>query len=593
MDGPNDSPQPQDSQQHGSALHAAPIEAHQHDTPEVALSRRSPPPTVQPTNVPIATTSQFLSHTNTPPLSNPSIQAPSHPTVSAASLYQPPQVQQPNGGQVARAPISTGNAPSSQMLTVHVPTNSQGQQSSAYTVAPNSIKVEKQQPAKSRPQKKAPSTSAITFNGSFEDECKSMLLKLLFAFHEANSAEQVLVALSSLFTWIKSQTYNPLTPAAADTTRTSTLISLPLLRHAKNEFVQCAQIKQRRQPLVWSPSVAQAYASILQHMLQSISHHTTLLQQAQAQPQPLATGATATYHRPPSPALSQSKHAPLPSPNKPPLEGLPQQLQQRMHMNLSQAHAQFSRQQMQQQKPPVVKPRKREPKLQTPKPSVHHALPTPSPRLSPLPTSANEYYVDMTLRTAQSGGDDDQLYVPQRNITKVMRAVLPQETKVKIADDAKELIQECVTEFMLYLTSETRDQAALHKRNKIALTGQDAIKAMYNLGFTTYGDVLAIYNEKILAVQKEASRTKTERRLAKQKRALPGLPLDAPSIPATPTSTDAPVPTLSPEVPDPAPPVQCPVAQPIPPPCPPEERPLQSTPSPSPLEERTSDIAME
>jgi len=45
-----------------------------------------------------------------------------------------------------------------------------------------------------------------------------------------------------------------------------------------------------------------------------------------------------------------------------------------------------------------------------------------------------------------------------------------------------ELMQECVTEFLLYLSSEARDQAIADRRNKSAISGTDTVRALYNLG---------------------------------------------------------------------------------------------------------------
>ncbi|CAK4682758.1 unnamed protein product [Aphanomyces euteiches] len=121
-------------------------------------------------------------------------------------------------------------------------------------------------------------------------------------------------------------------------------------------------------------------------------------------------------------------------------------------------------------------------------------------------------------------------------------------------------MQECVTEFILYLVSESRDQSVVHTRNKASLTGQDAIKAMYNLGFTTYGDLLTIYNEKITAVQREVSKSKSEKRMAKKGLMQPPITPQTPSQPQTPVAIQ-PQPTPQAPIPSPA----LPLLQPAPP----------------------------
>ncbi|KAG9406010.1 hypothetical protein AC1031_003934 [Aphanomyces cochlioides] len=474
-------------------------------------------------------------------------------------------------------PILSTSRQGPHALTVHVPTQSQVQNacvSNGGGMVSSNRTGELDEAVGAAA--KSPTLGTITFNGSFEDECKSMLLKLLFSFHQASTPDEVVHALNSLFAWIKTQTYNP-SPTSKPESLPSppkSLISLPLLRHAKNEFIQCAQIKQRRQPNVWTTAVSQTYTTILQHLLLSIQSQTQLQNQAQRLQQQqvqLQKQQQAT----PGPALQHQLQREL----------IQQQIQQRMQQNISQAHAQFSR--LQQHRQPSSPMKSAPPALQknatmpidvksrqvakpitaSPRPKdcllspSGGALPVPSPALT-LTLPSQDFYVDMTLRTAKTvpNGDDDQLYLPQRNISKVMRTALPNDSKIKIDDGAKELMQECVTEFILYLVSESRDQSVVHTRNKASLTGQDAIKAMYNLGFTTYGDLLTIYNEKITAVQREVSKSKSEKRMAKKGLMQPPITPQTPSQPQTPVAIQ-PQTTPQTSIPSPA----LPLLQPAPP----------------------------
>ena len=54
----------------------------------------------------------------------------------------------------------------------------------------------------------------------------------------------------------------------------------------------------------------------------------------------------------------------------------------------------------------------------------------------------------------------------------------------KIAKDARECVQECVSEFISFITSEASDRCHLEKRKTI--NGEDILFAMQTLGFDNY-----------------------------------------------------------------------------------------------------------
>lgn len=80
-------------------------------------------------------------------------------------------------------------------------------------------------------------------------------------------------------------------------------------------------------------------------------------------------------------------------------------------------------------------------------------------------------------------------YLPIANIARIMKRVLPGNTK--IAKDAKESIQSCVSEFISFITSEASDKCQLEKRKTI--NGDDLLWAMNTLGFDQYGAPLQVY----------------------------------------------------------------------------------------------------
>ena len=83
-------------------------------------------------------------------------------------------------------------------------------------------------------------------------------------------------------------------------------------------------------------------------------------------------------------------------------------------------------------------------------------------------------------------------YLPIANIARIMKRVLP--GNAKIAKDAKESIQACVSEFISFITSEASDKCQLEKRKTI--NGDDLLWAMGTLGFENYGDPLRMYLSK-------------------------------------------------------------------------------------------------
>lgn len=80
-------------------------------------------------------------------------------------------------------------------------------------------------------------------------------------------------------------------------------------------------------------------------------------------------------------------------------------------------------------------------------------------------------------------------YMPVANIIRIMRRILPSQTKV--ADDAKETIQECVTEFISYITSEAN--ARCHNECRKTITPEDVVAAMGALGFHAYVHPLTLF----------------------------------------------------------------------------------------------------
>eukprot|EP00742_Colponemidia_sp_Colp-10_P001391 GILJ01001497.1.p1 GENE.GILJ01001497.1~~GILJ01001497.1.p1 ORF type:complete len:153 (-),score=8.33 GILJ01001497.1:147-605(-) len=99
-----------------------------------------------------------------------------------------------------------------------------------------------------------------------------------------------------------------------------------------------------------------------------------------------------------------------------------------------------------------------------------------------------------------SEGDDNDYgevreqdrFLPIANISRIMKKALP--ANAKIAKDAKETVQECVSEFISFITSEASDKCQQEKRKTI--NGDDLLWAMNTLGFEKYVDPLKLYLHK-------------------------------------------------------------------------------------------------
>eukprot|EP00854_Cymbomonas_tetramitiformis_P008640 gene8640-10253_t len=83
-------------------------------------------------------------------------------------------------------------------------------------------------------------------------------------------------------------------------------------------------------------------------------------------------------------------------------------------------------------------------------------------------------------------------FLPIANISRIMKKALP--ANAKIAKDAKETVQECVSEFISFITSEASDKCQREKRKTI--NGDDLLWAMSTLGFEDYVEPLKVYLNK-------------------------------------------------------------------------------------------------
>ena len=97
-------------------------------------------------------------------------------------------------------------------------------------------------------------------------------------------------------------------------------------------------------------------------------------------------------------------------------------------------------------------------------------------------------------------------------VARIMKTALPENAK--IAKEAKECMQECVSEFISFITSEGMSRSEIrdvflycsncpitasekcHQEKRKTVNGEDILFAMTSLGFENYAEALKIYLSK-------------------------------------------------------------------------------------------------
>ncbi|XP_037468768.1 nuclear transcription factor Y subunit B-8-like [Triticum dicoccoides] len=84
--------------------------------------------------------------------------------------------------------------------------------------------------------------------------------------------------------------------------------------------------------------------------------------------------------------------------------------------------------------------------------------------------------------------EQDRL-MPIANVIRIMRRALP--AHAKISDDAKEAIQECVSEFISFVTGEANERC--HMEHRKTVNAEDIVWALNRLGFDDYVVPLSVF----------------------------------------------------------------------------------------------------
>lgn len=77
-----------------------------------------------------------------------------------------------------------------------------------------------------------------------------------------------------------------------------------------------------------------------------------------------------------------------------------------------------------------------------------------------------------------------------------MKKALPPQAK--LSKESKMCVQECVSEFISFITSDAVDKCQAEKRK--TLNGEDILYSLHSLGFENYAEVLKIYLAKFREV---------------------------------------------------------------------------------------------
>ncbi|KAJ5178980.1 hypothetical protein N7492_002190 [Penicillium capsulatum] len=147
------------------------------------------------------------------------------------------------------------------------------------------------------------------------------------------------------------------------------------------------------------------------------------------------------------------------------------------------------------------------------------ASPSKEPEVEPeVQSGEDQETMDKDQDPMQGQGEfevkEQDRWLPIANVARIMKLALPENAK--IAKEAKECMQECVSEFISFITSEGEksahptcelvidDQSASEKcqqEKRKTVNGEDILFAMTSLGFENYAEALKIYLSKFRETQ--------------------------------------------------------------------------------------------
>lgn len=120
---------------------------------------------------------------------------------------------------------------------------------------------------------------------------------------------------------------------------------------------------------------------------------------------------------------------------------------------------------------------------------------------------------------SDNNNKEQDRFLPIANVGRIMKKVIPGNGK--ISKDAKETVQECVSEFISFVTGEASDKCQREKRKTI--NGDDILWAITTLGFEDYVSPLKHYLRKYREIEGEKLNAPRQHRQIQQE--------DEPSVP--------------------------------------------------------------
>ncbi|XP_032884823.1 protein Dr1 [Amblyraja radiata] len=108
---------------------------------------------------------------------------------------------------------------------------------------------------------------------------------------------------------------------------------------------------------------------------------------------------------------------------------------------------------------------------------------------------------------ASASGNDDDLTIPRAAINKMIKETLP---NVRVANEARELVVSCCTEFIHLISSEANE--ICNKSEKKTISPEHVIQALDSLGFCSYiSEVKEVLQEcKTVALKRRKASSRLE-----------------------------------------------------------------------------------
>ncbi|KAK6259139.1 hypothetical protein SCA6_013613 [Theobroma cacao] len=131
--------------------------------------------------------------------------------------------------------------------------------------------------------------------------------------------------------------------------------------------------------------------------------------------------------------------------------------------------------------------------------NVPHGPKKGSPESPCVKSSGSSNNNNQNNNHPDNNSKEQDRFLPIANVGRIMKKVIP--SNGKISKDAKETVQECVSEFISFVTGEASDKCQREKRKTI--NGDDIIWAITTLGFEEYVGPLKLYLSKYRDIEGE------------------------------------------------------------------------------------------